>query len=811
MLGQIQIFKDRPFVDTKSKKKRRAFVLYKSIETDFTNFYKNLEKHVEEIPKEERYNLHYTQAYCIPETTRKMLVQNIVAFDLDGIDIQNKDNYIELFFQFFAKEIKEKESVTVVCSGNGLHFIISTNKQYRTEQEIKDERPNYNIICDKLKDFILSRQLPVDVDKNVFRPKATLRLPLTENRKKEGNTQAYIINPFLKTIDFDLAEIANKGSKSDSEYIKKEVTNNISIDKRAVLRGCKFIQYARENQEKIKEPQWFAMISTLVHLEGGEELIHAYSNEHPDYTKEETDLKIEHAKGSLGPRTCKNIDGLWDGCKNCSHYKKVSSPILISSATHIPTANTGFRVLTYNSNGEPKTGPFKHEDYAKYLLTTDIFKGLKSDDGVQHNFVYKYEEEKGIFVKYMRDRDFAPQLRKKVKESKNQDKVEAWSTFVDICDKYEAYEWEKSTGRFIAFENGVLDVITDEFKEHSPEFMLRHSYPFKYDPEAKCPRFNKYLDEVFEREEESSKEMYINTLLEFSGFIISNTPNRYLQKAIILYGDGANGKSVYLQMIKHMLVGNGRNLDNPDYVSSISLKQISDDKYAAMLFDSLVNISEETPKKAVFEDDSRQKQAISGDEMTGRRLYGSPIHFRCNTKFIMASNHIPQLGDLNTGILRRFVIIPFNTYFEEDKRDPMLLEKLIKETPGIFNLFYKYFKELKKNKFKLKYLNKIHLRTSTQLVKGSYEESGISEFMDEHVDMTGNQDDYVTNDEMYNQYRIFCDDNGIPLRSRRSKIAVGMYIKKVFPEIKLSSKREQGRTVKVRLGIKLKNIVGDNF
>jgi len=86
-----------------------------------------------------------------------------------------------------------------------------------------------------------------------------------------------------------------------------------------VINNCAFIQHCRDHATELKEPLWYCMVTNLVGLEGGRELIHMLSEPYPGYSHEETEKKIEHGlKDSPGPHTCESIrEAGFDCQQNC--------------------------------------------------------------------------------------------------------------------------------------------------------------------------------------------------------------------------------------------------------------------------------------------------------------------------------------------------------------------------------------------------------------------------------------------------------------------------------------------------------------
>jgi putative DNA primase/helicase len=111
----------------------------------------------------------------------------------------------------------------------------------------------------------------------------------------------------------------------------------------------------------------------------------------------------------------------------------------------------------------------------------------------------------------------------------------------------------------IPLENGVLDLSKDPFelKSHSPDYMFFNKLPVKYDPEADCPAIKKFLKEITNSEEDAT------ILEEVVGFCLYRA--YFIAKALMLVGDGSNGKSTFLNLAKaflgHQNVG-GRSLQD---------------------------------------------------------------------------------------------------------------------------------------------------------------------------------------------------------------------------------------------------------
>ena len=228
----------------------------------------------------------------------------------------------------------------------------------------------------------------------------------------------------------------------------------------------------------------------------------------------------------------------------------------------------------------------------------------------------------------------------------------------------------------INFQNGTYTFYKGKGKlyPHNKKDNLHYVLPFSYLPDATCPMFDDYLEYCLP---DSKKRM---VLQEFLGYIF--TPNEIcnLEKCLLLYGEGSNGKSVLYRIINEIL--------GKENISSYSIPQITNKQkgeyYIVNLQNKLLNYCSDT--KGAFEDTGVFKQLVSGEKVTGRHPSGRPIEFTNNTKFIFNVNQLPTTPENVFGFFRRFEIIDFNVTIEEEKKDRQLATKIVEnELPGVFN------------------------------------------------------------------------------------------------------------------------------
>lgn len=235
------------------------------------------------------------------------------------------------------------------------------------------------------------------------------------------------------------------------------------------------------------------------------------------------------------------------------------------------------------------------------------------------------------------------------------------------------------------FNNGFFSLDKYELRTHDKKYFSTIIVPYDYDPGATCDLWEESLDQIFEGDKNK-----IRCLQEFFGYCL--TRDTSLQKCMILIGDGANGKSLILKVLKALLGGK-------DNVSVLALKHISNDKRAGSLESKLVNICNEISKSIKdFEEDF--KKIVDGDEIEVDPKFIVPYEIKTFCKLIFAVNELPFIDDKTSAFYRRLLVITCEKKFEEEEQNKKL-DVILKEhyLPGIFNWSLQGLKRLKDRGF----------------------------------------------------------------------------------------------------------------
>jgi hypothetical protein len=363
----IQILGLRSFVNDENKK-----IVYDAFHdkgwraTNLLELFKNPQALVELIPPKDRWNIFYTIASC-GEGKREFNSQDVIVFDIDGINTDRLEDYIRLVLQTLNLT---REKTGLVFSGHGLHFIIGLLEPITKKIFFKKNRHHYRGVLDRINQALKTEGLPGKADPAVFDARRILRLPGTVNRKPDQqDIMAIMLNGNIERVPFELSALSNLPEISDTDQISKEYIKKYpKVDTETILSGCKFLAWCKDKPNEVIEPQWYAMLSIIGRLDNGYKLAHEYSQGHASYTQEETDTKLEQATDSSGPRTCANIAAMWAGCVSCEHYQQVKSPILLHGADHIGTEYTGFHTIPFTAGGLPGKPVPNYDDLRKFFI-----------------------------------------------------------------------------------------------------------------------------------------------------------------------------------------------------------------------------------------------------------------------------------------------------------------------------------------------------------------------------------------------------------------------------------------------------------
>lgn len=232
-------------------------------------------------------------------------------------------------------------------------------------------------------------------------------------------------------------------------------------------------------------------------------------------------------------------------------------------------------------------------------------------------------------------------------------------------------------GNAFNVRNCLISLKTGRTAEHDKKYMISKLAPVTYDENAKCPRWDRFIEEVTCGDK--SLQLYLQRMI---GYCMTAYTKE--QCMFFLYGNGSNGKSVFVDTIAYML-GEYAASCQPETVMMRDRNNTARGDLARLKGARMVVTSE--PNDGCRLDEGIVKQMTGGTEnkLTARFLYGREFEFSPEFKIVMSTNYKPVIKGTDNGIWRRVRLIPFTAEFTKENRDPQLTEKLRRELPGILN------------------------------------------------------------------------------------------------------------------------------
>jgi putative DNA primase/helicase len=233
--------------------------------------------------------------------------------------------------------------------------------------------------------------------------------------------------------------------------------------------------------------------------------------------------------------------------------------------------------------------------------------------------------------------------------------------------------WDRPPLDVVNVKNGLLHLKTRALHPHTPDHLSTVQLPVAYDPQALCPAWHQFLNEVFPEDCQDLPWQLIAWLM---------TPDTSIQKAVLLLGEGRNGKSTFLTAVKAFL--------GKENVAGVSLHKLESDRFAAArLVGMLANICPDLPSEDLA-GTSVFKALTGGDPVHAERKYCESFEFEPFARLVFSANHPPRSADSSKAFFRRWLVVPFERTFSGEKeiRRDVLDAKLAdpEEMSGVLNM-----------------------------------------------------------------------------------------------------------------------------
>lgn len=302
--------------------------------------------------------------------------------------------------------------------------------------------------------------------------------------------------------------------------------------------------------------------------------------------------------------------------------------------------------------------------------------------------------------------------------------------------------------KVIAFKNGYLNLETMELESLEKDYFVINAINHNYHVEARSEVVESTFKKIACDNENIEKLLY-----EIIGYcMISANP---LEKAFILLGEGANGKTTYLKVLGELI--------GSENATSLDLRELNKTFNTSMLFNKLVNLGDDISSKTL-KDTSVFKKLASSSKMKGEAKFQNPFTFESFCKNLFSCNVVPNIGSGEDfeAIKRRLIIIPFNAKFsnKDSDYDPNITNKMTTEE-SIEYIICKSLVAVKEVLERKSFTNDSLI--DEVFTKYELQVSSFNLFADCITR------EYLLNkylEDIYRQYNIFCVNNNVePLKS----------------------------------------------
>lgn len=293
----------------------------------------------------------------------------------------------------------------------------------------------------------------------------------------------------------------------------------------------------------------------------------------------------------------------------------------------------------------------------------------------------------------------------------------------------------------LGLPDAVLDLKTRKARPHERRDYITKIAGCKYQPDAEAPKWSAFLSEIMGGDLE-----LVDFAQRLAGYILAGARGEHL--LVILWGRGANGKSVFVGTLQALL-GDYATSGSPDLLIS---KHGTDHPTALADLQGrrLVVVSETGEGGRLNEE--RAKLLTGGDRITARRMRQDFYEFEPTHQLVVQTNHRPIARGTDEGLWRRVRLVPFSVTIPPEKRDKRLQEKLQHELPGVLNWALEGLKKYQAEGFRTP-------QAVTLATAGYRSDSDqIGSFIGDCCILADHAT--ATSKELYGAYTAWCQDSG---------------------------------------------------
>ena len=629
--------------------------------------------------------------------------------------------------------------------------------QEQTLQEFEslpwDKAEGFEVLCGKPnKDGLYIGVADFDVKKTAPEAQALglqalkhFRVTAREKTPSGGEHWIYLTRKHVKTIStyHDVAALELLGESKlcvmapSVNYVKLNdnlptVIDDLETEFLSALKAVGVIKPKRKTKHELHVRPCFLKLTEKAELTHDQRVALANELEHQGYSKEEVKMIFHENKSweteYSQEKTDKQIESVFGKYGHFTHSELQERGICL-----------GDKCERFEWT-DCRTSPMG----AKYFVEGKFVPMLLAEELMQHYHFITMRDNEQTYV--WRDGCYRPYAETLIKEECKRRLGEEFRTnrVSEVIDYIKASTFtdrREEPPYLVPLKNGILDIYTLELKPHSPEPLFFNLLPVEYNPNAKCSNVEKFLNEISGCKED------VDILVEVIGFCLYR--EYFIAKALMLVGEGSNGKSTFLNLVKTFL--------GKENVAGRSLQDLEENRFAkADLQYKLANIYADLPDKALWRTGTF-KMLTGRDLIAAERKFQQSFTYENYAKLLFSANKVPEAYDDTDAFFRRWIIVVFPNQFVNDEADPHILKKLTtpEELSGLLNLVLPALKRLLEN-------DQFSYSKTTEEIREDYirKSSPIGAFVMDCLAV--DSDAFIPKQDFYNTFAAYCRERKIP-------------------------------------------------
>lgn len=497
-----------------------------------------------------------------------------------------------------------------------------------------------------------------------------------EHNKKEKNSNS-VIRKIIKD------PVLNDIYTLDTKYVDDILKNNISFKKNlanALFDCISNLDPKRNNNYE----SWFKLGCALSKFGSyGVSLWKQFSKQYSNYDENEINLKIKTFNDEIGPKLGSllywlKIDNKLFYDEYCQKYKELLNHInankdieIVELEINYNNDDLGYITLYHDKFKDDLVYCNEINNYYLFNYVTKLWDEITTDEVICH-FMTKMKliitpliEHYKTISNSSNDKEIRKKFEKLASKVEHTPEFCKSSKALTMIPLIRSYFRDKQFANkinnipdMIPVKNGVVNLRTGEFRERYKFDYFTFELNINWKGlDYSTIDIKKFIDDIM-----LDNENMVNYLQKLLGYSITGYTN--LQKFVILWGNGGNGKGILQNLLMSLMGNYYRQVSNDVIIESgKGSNPNSASPHLMHLLGARLAFVDESGLGAKL-NETFVKNVTGGSNINARPLYGKMITFKPTFHLFLLTNNKPEIN-VDDSTKRRVILIPFLAEFRE--------------------------------------------------------------------------------------------------------------------------------------------------